>query len=212
MSLVPPAMSGIGPKTRRAGCRFRPLLRRTFGFRLPPTGEASSYSRPVLGAGGRLRGTTPCCKGCSKVLCRKERGFFSTGLRRPWGLDLPVGSLDYVELDLPFVPADVFDAHLNSVAEAVRPTRAAPDESRPQRVELEVVARQPARGDVALEDTVEADEDARADRADDLAFEGRVPTGLEEPTLEQPGKTKLVGAILDLGRLALSPGGPFGKV
>src|SRR5437867_4419218 len=54
MGLVLPAMPEIGPKTRRAGCRFRPPLRRTFGFRLLPTGEASSYSRPVLGASGTL--------------------------------------------------------------------------------------------------------------------------------------------------------------
>src|SRR5205085_12118801 len=44
-----------GPEVRRAGCRFRPPLRPTFRFRVVPPGEASSYSRPVLGASGTLR-------------------------------------------------------------------------------------------------------------------------------------------------------------
>ena len=35
--------------------RFRPPPRRTFGFRLRPTGVGSTYSRPVLGARGKLR-------------------------------------------------------------------------------------------------------------------------------------------------------------
>src|SRR5919198_6219520 len=73
-------------KTRRAGCRFRPPLRRTFGFRLEPTGEASSYSRPVLGAGGTLRGMACSRKPLTEVICAKSDLFFrrsSTGRARP---------------------------------------------------------------------------------------------------------------------------------
>ena len=36
--------------------RFRPPLRLTFGFRLLPPGEASSYLRSVLGARGKVVG------------------------------------------------------------------------------------------------------------------------------------------------------------
>ena len=42
-------------KIQRAGCAFVPRLRRTFGFRLRPTGSDSTYSRPVLAARGKLR-------------------------------------------------------------------------------------------------------------------------------------------------------------
>src|SRR3954471_13403668 len=76
MSLVPPeAIAGLDQKTRRAGCRFRPPLRRTFGFRLEPTGEASVYSRPVLGARRTLKGAAPSVQGAAETLSRKERGF-----------------------------------------------------------------------------------------------------------------------------------------
>src|SRR5436190_12558914 len=124
MSLVPPAMSRIGPKTRRAGCRFRPLLRRTFGFRLPPTGEASSYARPVLGAGGTLRGPSFSCK-CSATPFA-QRASFSFFVRRKGQLNLPLD------------PADGLDPHLDGIAEPVRMPRPPTDESRAQRVELEV--------------------------------------------------------------------------
>src|SRR6266480_2931220 len=126
MSLVPPAMSGIGPKTRRAGCRFRPLLRRTFGFRLPPTGEASSYSRPVLGAGGTLRGSCVSRNRSSKLFHAKSDLFFS--------------SVRKGKLDLPFDLPDGLCAALNRIAEPVRVPRATADQSRAERVELEVVA------------------------------------------------------------------------
>src|ERR687887_979344 len=63
-------------KTRRAGCRFRPPLRRTFGFRLEPTGEASSYSRPVLGAGGTLGLRTRPRKGSKDFDVAKSVFFF----------------------------------------------------------------------------------------------------------------------------------------
>lgn len=44
-----------GTKDSPSRVRFRPLSRLTFRFRVRPPGRASSYSRPVLGAGGNLR-------------------------------------------------------------------------------------------------------------------------------------------------------------
>src|SRR5215207_3266450 len=106
MSLVPPAMSGIGPKTRRAGCRFRPLLRRTFGFRLPLTGEASSYSRPVLGASGTLRRRGPSPQERLEIRCRKERTFLRSCLRE-LDADPSARLLDSADADGDFVPQPV---------------------------------------------------------------------------------------------------------
>src|SRR5262245_14132483 len=84
MSLVAPTIQpGIGPKVRRAGCRFRPPLRLTFRFRVVPTGVTSSYSRPVLGARGTLKVTAPRGQAALKSLCRKERRF----LLQPRGTD-----------------------------------------------------------------------------------------------------------------------------
>src|SRR6186997_73088 len=96
MSLVPPAaMTWIGPKTRRAGCRFRPPLRRTFGFRLESTGEASTYSRPVLGAVGTLKATPPPVQGPVETLSRKERGFLTGARSGRWARSsrAPTGQL-----------------------------------------------------------------------------------------------------------------------
>jgi len=42
-------------KNSASRVRFRPPPRRTFGFRLRPTGVGSTYSRPVLAAGRNLR-------------------------------------------------------------------------------------------------------------------------------------------------------------
>jgi hypothetical protein len=49
-------IAGPGDEHSPSRVRFRPPLRLTFRFRVQPSGEASSYSRPVLGAGGTLCG------------------------------------------------------------------------------------------------------------------------------------------------------------
>src|SRR5919106_5973083 len=104
---------------------------------------------------------------------------------------------------------DAIDAHGDLVAEAIGAFGSPADERRAERVQLEVVAAQPAGGQEALEEAVEANEDARPDRADDLPAEGRVPARLEQAALEQPGEAELVGAVLDLGRFTLALGRPL---
>ena len=179
--------------------RFRPAPRRTFRFRVAPTGEASTYSRPVLGASGNLEGRVSPRKRARGTFLRKERqNTFQPFARR--------------QLDLALPALELGDAHLDRVAEPVGRAAAAADEGGAERRELEVVAGQAARRQVALEDAVEADEDAGADRADDLALEGRVPALLEQPPLEQPGEAELVGAVLDLGRGALARGRPLAEL
>src|SRR5919201_3105454 len=106
--------------------------------------------------------------------------------------------------DLALAAPDLVHAHLDPVAETVPPTGAAADERRPERVRLEVVAGQAARRQEALEDLAEADEQAGADDADDLALVRALPAALEELRLEKPGEAELVGEVLDLGGLALA--------
>src|SRR3954470_12522924 len=197
MSLVPPeAIPGLDQKTRRAGCRFRPPLRRTFGFRLEPTGEASVYSRPVLGARRTLKGAAPSVQGPAKTLSRKERGFLSAQLEThpPAGL------------------FDPLDADADAVAEPVGEAGPAADERGREGVELEVVARKLPRGDIALEYSVEAHKNARADRSDDLPIELRVPPFFEKAALEQPGEADLVRLVLDRRELALANRRPLGEL
>src|SRR5918912_1046676 len=88
--------------------------------------------------------------------------------------------------DLALGAPDLVHPHLHRVAETVPPAGAAADERRRERVRLEVVAGQPAGGHEALEDLAEADEEPRPDDPDDLALEGRVPSLLEEPHLQEP--------------------------
>src|SRR5918996_1207061 len=104
---------------------------------------------------------------------------------------------------------DPVDAHGDLVAEAIGAFSSPTDERGAEWIQLEVVAAELAGGQEALEETVEANEDAGPDRADDLPAEGRVPARLEQPALEQPGEAELVGAVLDLGRFTLALGRPL---
>jgi hypothetical protein len=56
--------------------RFRPPPRRTFRFRVRPTGEASAYSRPVLGASGNLNGRVTPRKGPATVSLQRATKSF----------------------------------------------------------------------------------------------------------------------------------------
>ena len=56
-------------KIRRAGFAFVHLARLTFRFRVLPSGEASSYSRSVLGARGNLARRTGPYKALKKFMC-----------------------------------------------------------------------------------------------------------------------------------------------
>src|SRR5918995_155538 len=116
------------------------------------------------------------------------------------------------ELDLPFRPVDVGDGDLDRVAEPEGPFRAPPDESGGELVDLVVVPAQSADRDVAFEDLSEADEEAGADDAVDLARERRVPSALEEHGLEQPGKADVVGAVFDVREPALLGGRMVGSL
>src|ERR1043165_8232893 len=104
---------------------------------------------------------------------------------------------------LAFASPDLVDAHLDRVAEAIPAAGAAADERRLELVQLEVVALQVPRGGGALEDIAEADEEAGADHADDLALVRALPAALEELGLEEPREAELVGEVLDPGRLPL---------
>src|ERR687898_3011592 len=104
---------------------------------------------------------------------------------------------------------DPVDPHGDVVAETVGMFGSPADKRGAEWIQLEVVAAEPAGGQVAFEDTVEANEDAGRDHADDLAVESRVPAGLEQPALEQPGEAELVSAVLDLGRFTLALGRPL---
>ena len=56
-----------GGETKNSPSRFcfRPHVRWTFGFRLRPVGDASSYSQPVLGAAVTVLDDTPPFKASS---------------------------------------------------------------------------------------------------------------------------------------------------
>src|SRR5439155_5783487 len=88
--------------------------------------------------------------------------------------------------DLAFVATDLFDAHLDRVAEPVRPPTAPPGECRAELVQLEVVARQPPCRQEPFEHLRESHEQARRDQTHDLALERGLPAELEQPPLEQP--------------------------
>src|SRR5436190_21294906 len=57
-----------------------------------------------------------------------------------------------LKLDLALAAADLLDSHLDRVAEPIDAPAAAADQGGAQRVQLEVVAREPARRHEALED------------------------------------------------------------
>ena len=107
------------------------------------------------------------------------------------------------EFDLPFRAPYPLYAHLDLVAKTVRAATAPAHKARAERVHLEEVSRQAARGQVALEDLAEADEEAGLDDPDDLALEGRIPAALEKCRFEQPGKADSVRLVLDLRHLPL---------
>ena len=68
--------------------RFRPPLPRTFGFRLLPSGAASTYSRSVLGARRNLRVETRPCKPrrhTFAAFCAREIVHISTTFPPVWG-------------------------------------------------------------------------------------------------------------------------------
>jgi hypothetical protein len=64
-----------GPFDSPSRCRFRPPHRLTFALRLLPSGEASTYSRSVLGAGGTVLAGRPVRKGPGKGPRRILRSF-----------------------------------------------------------------------------------------------------------------------------------------
>src|SRR5215213_11145773 len=108
------------------------------------------------------------------------------------------------ELDLALAAADVLHPHLEGVAEPVGLAAAAPDECGRELVQLEVVPGKPPGRNIALEDVVEENEQARRDHAGDLTLERRLfPAELEQALLEQPCEAQLVGAVLELRRLPL---------
>src|SRR5205814_4576841 len=107
---------------------------------------------------------------------------------------------------------DLLHEHADCVAEPVGAAGPAADEGGAELVQLEVVARQAAGRQEALEDLAEASEQAGADQADDLAVEGLVPAALVELVVEQPGEAELVREVLDLRRLALAARDVLGQV
>src|SRR5581483_8416090 len=78
------------------------------------------------------------------------------------------------ELDLAVRLVDLLQAHSDRVAVQVAHAASPAHEGGAERVQLDVV-RQPARGQVDLEDAAEADEQAGAEEADDLALERLLP-------------------------------------
>src|SRR5690348_13552635 len=104
------------------------------------------------------------------------------------------------ELDLAFVAGDPLSAHLDRVAEPIAAARAAPNERRSRRVQLEELTRQAARGEEAFEHLAEACEETGTDDAGDLAVERVVPAVLAQAVLEQPREADLVGGVLHLRR------------
>src|SRR4051794_13818909 len=69
-------------KIRRAGFAFVHFARLTFRFRVLPSGEASSYSRSVLGARGNLTSRTGPDKTLEKLACALCEVFLKECIRR----------------------------------------------------------------------------------------------------------------------------------
>ena len=70
-------------KIRRAGFAFVHFARLTFRFRVLPSGEASSYSRSVLGARGNLAALPGPFKALKKHVCALCEVFLRACRRRP---------------------------------------------------------------------------------------------------------------------------------
>jgi hypothetical protein len=101
--------------------------------------------------------------------------------------------------------------HLDGIPETVGEAAPSADERRAERVQLVVVARQAPGRKVALEHAVEANEDPGCNRTRDLARKRCLPTGLEEPPLEVPGKAERIRLVLDLRGLALPERRPLSE-
>src|SRR5436190_17827803 len=138
-----------------------------------------------------------------RVRNRGDRRGHNSGLHGTSG-SLPLTRRE-IYLDLSLRAVDRLDADLDRVAEPVRAASAAPPQRRPEVVQLEVVAWKLARGQEALVDLAEADEDPGADGADDLAIERLLPPALEQQRVEQPREADRVRLVLDRrgGALAL---------
>ena len=70
-----PATLPQSEKNSPSGSRFRPPHPPTFRFRVQPSGEASTYSRSLLGADGNLEGRKPSRKYLSiliRAICEKS--------------------------------------------------------------------------------------------------------------------------------------------
>src|SRR5206468_2712759 len=68
--------------------RFRPPLPGTFALRLLPSGAASTYSRSVLGARGKIGPRTRPIKAARREIaafCEQEIVHISTAFPRAWG-------------------------------------------------------------------------------------------------------------------------------
>src|SRR6476646_1050423 len=102
------------------------------------------------------------------------------------------------QLDLAGRFVDRLDADFDRIPEPESPAAATADQRRGEVVELEVVAGETAGREEALKDLAEASEEARADDADDLAFERLVPASFVELGVEQPGQADVVRAVFHI--------------
>jgi hypothetical protein len=77
-------------KNSASRVRFRPPLRRTFGFRLRPTGLGSTYSRPVLAARGNLGRAAGPVKTRPNALRGISEDFLRAAIRTLSGTRVPI--------------------------------------------------------------------------------------------------------------------------
>src|SRR4051794_10352977 len=88
------------------------------------------------------------------------------------------------QLDLALAARDPLHADRDRVAEPIAAAGRPAGERRPELVQLEELAVQPARRQEALEDLAEACEETGADQPHDLSLPRLLPAQLEEPALE----------------------------
>src|SRR6185312_17572667 len=112
------------------------------------------------------------------------------------------------QLDLAGRLVDRLDADFDRIAEPESPAAPTADQRGGKVIELEVVASEAAGREEALEDLAETGEEARADDADDLAFERLIPASFVELGIEQPGQADVVRAVFHIGCSPL----PLGRV
>src|SRR5919204_4270668 len=168
-------------------------------------------TRPIVGVACFLHFR---CVSVPMRACFVARLIPGGGWKHPhpgWGrararVNLVTGAAGQRDLDLALVAADLFHAHLDPVAEPVRPPASPPGQRRAELVQFEVVAGQPPRRQEGLEHLPEADEQARRDQPDDLTLERRFPAKLEQATLEQPREADLVGEVFELCGRPLAQG------